>query len=208
MKTPLNSSRCITIVGPSQSGKTTLMESILHVCNHIHQRGDIKDNNTLSDHLSEEHELKMSISMGISNAHFMDEDYTFIDCPGSNEFINEFLQAARISDLCIIVLEPLKEKILSLVPYFYYLHKMKIPHILFINKVDKFNFDIKDLLSLIQEYSPLPLVIRQIPIRKGDKIVGSADVIHERAYIYEKEKPSQIVKIPEEFSSIRNEIRE
>ena len=208
MKTPVNSSRCITIVGPSQSGKTTLMESILHVSKAIHQRGQIKDNNTVSDHLSEEHTLKMSISMGISNFNFMDEDYTLIDCPGSNDFINEFLQAARISDLCIIVLEPIKEKILTLVPYFYYLNKMNIPHILFINKVDSLNFDIKELLGLIQEFSPLPIVIRQIPIRKHDKIIGSADVIHERAYMYEKDKPSQIVKIPEEFNSIREEIRE
>ena len=208
MRTNINSSRCITIVGPSQSGKTTLMEGILHICNQIHQRGQVKDNNTLSDHLPEEHKLKMSISMGISNAKFMNEEYTFIDCPGSGEFINEFLQAARISDLCVIVLEPIKEKILSLVPYFYYLNMMNIPHILFINKVDNFNFDIKDLLGSIQEYSPRPLVIRQIPIREGDKIIGAADVIHERAYIYEKEKPSQIVKIPEELKTIRTEIRE
>jgi len=208
MRAPVKSSRCITIVGPSQSGKTTLMESILHTCNELHQKGNVKDDNTLSDHLSAEHELKMSISLGISNAKFMDEEFTFIDCPGSNEFINEFLQAAKISDLCVLVFEPVKEKILSLVPYFYYLNVMKIPHILFINKVDSVNFDIKDLLGLIQEYSPRPLVIRQIPMREGDKIIGSADVIHERAYKYEKEKPSQIVKIPEEISLIRSEIRE
>ena len=208
MKTPVNSSRCITIVGPSQSGKTTLMESILHVCNEIHHRGNVKDNNTLSDYLPEEHELKMSVSMGISNAKFMDENFTFIDCPGSNDFINEFLQAARISDLCILVLEPTKEKLLSLVPYFYYLNKMNIPHILFINKIDNLDFDIKSLLGSIQEYSPKPIVIRQIPIREGENIIGSADVIHERAYKYEKGKVSQIVKIPEELSSIRDEIRE
>jgi len=208
MKKPISSARCISILGPNQSGKTTLMESILHICGQIHQKGNIKDNNTLSDYLPEEHELKMSISMGISNAKFMDEEYTFIDCPGSNDFINEFLQAARISDLCIIVLEPSKEKLLSLVPYFYYLNKMNVPHILFINKIDSFNFDIKDFLGLIQEYSPRPLVIRQIPIREKDKIVGAADVIHERAYIYEKEKPSQVVKIPEELKSTRDEIRE
>ena len=146
--------------------------------------------------------------MGVSNAQFMNEEYTFIDCHGSSEFINEFLQAARISDLSIIVMEPLKEKILSLVPYFYYLNKMNIPHILFINKVDNFNFDIKELLGAVQEYSPCPLVIRQIPIREGDKIIGAADVIHERAYVYEKDKPSQIVKVPEQLSSTRVEIRE
>ena len=208
MKKPINSSRCITIVGPSQSGKTSLMESILHICNQIPNKGKVSDNNTLSDHLPEEHDLKMSISLGISNVQFMDEDYTFIDCPGSSEFINEFLQAARISDLCIVVIEPIKEKILSLVPYFFYLNKMNVPHILFINKVDNLNFDIKELLGTIQEYSPNPLVIRQIPIREGDKIIGAADVIHERAYTYAKDKPSQIVKIPDQLSSTRDEIRE
>jgi len=208
MKAPNNYSRCISIIGPSQSGKTSLMESILHICKQIPNKGKVGDNNTLSDYLPEEHDLKMSISLGISNVQFMDEDYTFIDCPGSSEFINEFLQAARISDLCILVIEPIKEKILSLVPYFFYLNKMKIPHILFINKVDNFNFDIKELLGTIQEYSSLPLVIRQLPIREGDKIIGAADVIHERAYAYSKNKPSEIVKIPEQLSSTRDEIRE
>ena len=208
MKAPSNFSRCISIVGPSQSGKTSLMESILHICNQIPNKGKVGDNNTLSDHLPEEHDLKMSISSGISNVQFMDEDYTFIDCPGSSEFINEFLQAARISDLCIVVIEPIKEKILSLVPYFFYLNKMKIPHVLFINKVDNLNFDIKELLGTIQEYSLLPLVIRQIPIREEDKIIGAADVIHERAYAYTENKPSEIVKIPEHLSSTRDEIRE
>ena len=208
MKAPSNFSRCISIVGPSQSGKTSLMESILHICNQIPNKGKVSDNNTLSDHLPEEHDLKMSISMGISKAQFMNEDYTFIDCPGSSEFINEFLQAAKISDLCIVVIEPIKEKILSLVPYFFYLNKMKIPHVLFINKVDNLNFDIKELLGTIQEYSLLPLVIRQIPIREEDKIIGAADVIHERAYAYTENKPSEIVKIPEDLSSTRDEIRE
>ena len=80
MKAPSNFSRCISIVGPSQSGKTSLMESILHICNQIPNKGKVGDNNTLSDHLPEEHDLKMSISLGISNVKFMDEDYTFIDC--------------------------------------------------------------------------------------------------------------------------------
>ena len=208
MAAKTNISRCISIIGPNQSGKTTLMESILNICKQVHQRGHVKDNSTLSDHLPEEHELKMSTSAGISNAQYMEDEYTFIDCPGSSEFINEFLQVARITDLCILVVEPLKEKLLSLVPYFYHLNKMNIPHVIFINKVDNLNFDIKDLLGSIQEYTSRPLVIRQIPIRKEDKIVGSADVIHERAYMYEKEKPSQVVKIPEEISSVRDEIRE
>ena len=62
MKAPNNYSRCISIIGPSQSGKTSLMESILHVCNQIPNKGKVSDNNTLSDYLQEEQEMKMSIS--------------------------------------------------------------------------------------------------------------------------------------------------
>ena len=72
---------------------------------------------------------------------------------------------------------------------------------------NKFDFNIKDLLGSLQEYSSRPLVLRQIPIKKDDQIIGSSDVIHERAYIYEKDKASQIVKIPEEISSTHSEIR-
>ena len=204
MKAPINSTRCITIVGPSQSGKTSLMESIFHICNESHQKKTIKNTNNSSDQLTDE----QKINLNISNVQFMDEKFTFIDCPGSSEFINEFLQAAKVSDLSIIVIEPVKEKFLSLVPFFYYLNKMNIPHILFINKVDNFNFDIKELLGNLQQYSQCPLVIRQIPIRENGKIIGATDVIHERAYTYEKDKPSQIVKIPDQLSSTRIEMRE
>ena len=204
MRAPINSTRCITIVGPSQSGKTSLMESISHVCSESHQKNSLKNSNTSLDQLTDE----QKINLNISNVNFMDEKFIFIDCPGSSEFINEFLQAAKVSDLSIIVIEPIKEKFLSLVPYFYYLNKMKIPHILFINKVDNFNFDIKELLGDIQKYSQCPLVIRQIPIRENGKIIGATDVIHERAYAYEKDKPSQIVKIPDQLSSTRIEMRE
>ena len=61
MKVPISSSRCISILGPNQSGKTTLMESILQICGQIHQKGNVKDSSTLSDHLPEEQELKMSV---------------------------------------------------------------------------------------------------------------------------------------------------
>ena len=204
MKAPINSARCITIVGPSQSGKTSLMESIFRICNESHQKMTIKNTNNSSDQLTDE----KKINLNISNVQFMDENFTFIDCPGSSEFINEFLQAAKVTDLSIIVIEPVKEKFLSLVPFFYYLNKMKIPHILFINKVDNFNFDIKELLGDLQKYSQCPLVIRQIPIRENGKIIGATDVIHERAYAYEKDKPSQIVKIPDQLSSARIEMRD
>lgn len=203
MKTPINSSRCITIVGPNQSGKTSLMESILHICDETHQKVQLKESNTSSEQNDEQ-----KINLNISNVQFMDEKFTLIDCPGSGEFINEFLQTAKVSDLSILVIEPVKEKFLSLVPYFYYLNKMNIPHILFINKVDNFNFDIKELLGDLQEYSQCPLVIRQIPIRENGKIIGATDVIHERAYTYEKNKPSQIVKVPDQLSSIRSEMHD
>ena len=94
MKTKINSSRCITIIGPSQSGKTTLVESILYACNQIHQRGQIKDNNTVSDFLPEEQELKMSISAGISDAQYMDEEYTF---PELAEFVKDLVEAGGVS---------------------------------------------------------------------------------------------------------------
>ena len=41
--------RCAVLVGPLTSGKTTLMEAILHSAGAIHRKGSISQGNTVGD---------------------------------------------------------------------------------------------------------------------------------------------------------------
>jgi elongation factor Tu-like protein len=52
--------RCVALVGPYLSGKTTLMEQLLLVSGAIHRRGSVREGNTVGDHSAEARARQMS----------------------------------------------------------------------------------------------------------------------------------------------------
>ena len=81
--------RCIALVGPFQSGKTTLLEAILARTGAIQRQGSVEAGTTIGDNSKEARHHAMSVELSVATATFMDETYTFIDCPGSIEFIHD-----------------------------------------------------------------------------------------------------------------------
>src|SRR5262249_8943943 len=83
------SGRCIALLGPYLSGKTTLLEAILARTGGITRQGTISDKSTVGDASPEAREHGMSVALNLADATFLDDNFTFIDCPGSIEFQSE-----------------------------------------------------------------------------------------------------------------------
>src|SRR5215510_16430353 len=81
--------RCIALVGPFQSGKTTLLEAILARTAAIQRQGTVDGGSTVGDSSKEARSHKMSVEVTFATTNFMGDSYTFIDCPGSIEFIQD-----------------------------------------------------------------------------------------------------------------------
>ena len=81
--------RCIALVGPFQSGKTTLLEAILARTGAIQRQGTVEAGTSVGDASKEARHHKMSVEVTVATTTFMDDAYTFIDCPGSVEFIHD-----------------------------------------------------------------------------------------------------------------------
>lgn len=58
--------RCVALVGPHSSGKTTLLEAILTRTGAINRQGAIADGNTVGDHSPSAREHKMSVEMNVA----------------------------------------------------------------------------------------------------------------------------------------------
>ena len=86
---PARSARCIAIVGPYLSGKTSLLEAILARTGGLTRQGRIADRNTVGDGSEEARAHGMSVEMNVVDVDFLDDRFTFIDCPGSIEFQHE-----------------------------------------------------------------------------------------------------------------------
>src|SRR6201747_1236825 len=187
--------RCIALVGPFQSGKTTLLEAILARTGAIPKAGSVDAGTSVGDSSPEARQHKMGVSLAAATTSFMDESYTFIDCPGSVEFAHDMRAAIPAVDAAVVVCEADERKLPQLQLILRELEDLGIPRFLFLNKIDRANKRIRETLATLQPASRIPLVLRQIPIWNGDLIAGFVDLALERAFVYREHKASEVVAL-------------
>jgi len=187
--------RCIALVGPFQSGKTTLLEAILARTGAIPRAGSVDAGTSVGDASPEARNHKMTVSLTAATTSFMGDSYTFLDCPGSVEFANDMRAALPAVDAAVVVCEADEKKLPQLQIILRELEELKIPRILFLNKIDRASERIRDTLAMLQPASRVPLVLRQIPIWKDDLIEGYVDLALERAFVYREHKPSEVIAL-------------
>lgn len=187
--------RTVALVGPYGSGKTTLLESILLATGTAQRKGTIAQKNTVGDTSPEARARQMSTEINVATTQYLNESFTILDCPGSIEFLQDTLFALSGADAAVVVAEPDAAKVQMLRPYLKRLNDLSIPHILFVNKIDKASGSVQDLFDLLQGVSRKPLLLRQIPTAENGVVNGFIDLALERAYVYREHAPSEVVDI-------------
>ena len=187
--------RCIALVGPFQSGKTTLLEAILARTGAIQRQGTVDAGTSVGDASKEARHHKMSVEATFATTNFMGDNYAFIDCPGSIEFIHDMRSVLPAVDAAVVVCEADEKKVPQLQLILRELEDQNIPRFLFLNKIDKADQRVRDALKLLQPASRVPLLLRQLRFWNGDIITGFVDLALERAYVYKEHAPSEVIEL-------------
>ena len=201
------SARCIALVGPYLSGKTTLLESLLARSGAITRQGKISDKNTVGDAAHEARDHGMSVEANVADVQFLGDNFTFIDCPGSIEFQDEAAAVLTACDAAVVVCEPDQKRVPALQLILKQLEDRNIPHFLFLNKIDSFDTPVRDILPILQPASSKPLVLRQIPIWDNGIATGFVDLALERAFVYREHAPSELIDMPSSIKERETEAR-
>jgi elongation factor G len=192
--------RAVALVGPFQSGKTTLLEAILARTGTVARQGTVEAGNTVGDASKEARHHRMSVELTTAAVNFMGDSYTFLDCPGSVEFVHDMRAVLPAVDAAVVVCEMDEKKVPQLQLILRELEDRKIPRILFLNKIDKADAGVTDALKLLQPASRTKLILRQIPTFSGELISGFVDLALERAFVYKEHAPSQVVPLDGELA--------
>ncbi len=185
--------RAIAVVGPTGAGKTALAQALASAASG--GTGAIAA------------AAGQSTETNFTAIDYMGDHYALIDAPGSVDFLADADYALPGADLAIIVADSDPDKAVLLQPFLKAIEDYKVPHLLFINKIDQARGRIRDLLEALQPVSALPLVARQVPIWKDEHVAGYVDLAMERAYLYQPGKPSKRIDTPADMAERETEAR-
>ena len=188
--------RLIAIVGPFQSGKTSLLEGILARGGALARQGTVRDGTSIGDSSQEARSHAMSVEPNVASVDYMGDRLTFFDCPGSIEFIHDMHPALPVCDAAIVVCEADPRKIPALQVILRELEELGLPRILFLNKIDQASGSLRESLELLQPASRTPLLLRQIPVWENGVATGFVDLALERAFVYRESAPSEVIEMP------------
>jgi len=189
------SPRAIALIGPHGGGKTSLLESIASITGAIPRKGSVTAGSSLGDTAPQSRARAMSTELNVLTTHYLDEEFTFLDCPGSIEFLGDTLNVLPGIDAAVVVCEPDAAKVMMLQPFLKRLSDARVPHLLFVNKFDKARGPLRALLASLQDASETPLLLRQIPIWEQGVATGFVDLALERAFVYRPHAASEVVDI-------------
>ena len=135
------------------------------------------------------------------------ETWQAIDTPGSIEFLHVATDALLAADAAVICVGPDPSAAVLASPYLHAVEAAGTPAVLFINRIDEATGRVRDIVAALQDYVEHPIILRQIPIRDGDHVVGSVDLVSERAWAYREGEHSQLVEMPPNVVDREHEAR-
>lgn len=188
--------RNVALVGGYSSGKTTLLESILSVTGAITRKGSVDEGNTLGDSVPEARNRSMTVELNAASTQYGGISFTFVDCPGSIELQQETNHALMGVDAAIVVCEADPNKVLTLSPLLQFLDTWNIPHLIWLNKLDRASGTFADVLAALREISARPVIPQQYPIRQNRDLVGFIDLVTEQAFHYHPGAPADPIPLP------------
>jgi elongation factor G len=163
--------RNVCLVGPSDSGKTTLTEALLEAGGKIKTRGTVQNRDTVSDFMKREREAGHSLYPSICHLDHGGIHVNLIDTPGYRDFYGRALAVLPAVETAAVVINAENGIEQDVRRFMKAAHQQRLCRIIVINKIDAENADLELLLNnLRSEYGAgcLPL---NLPAADGVGVV-------------------------------------
>src|SRR5690554_6846853 len=189
----------ISLLGSSGSGKTTLAEAMLFEGGVIKRRGNIENNNTISDYHRVEHEYGYSVFSSVLFTEWEGKKLNFIDTPGADDFISGAITALNVTDTALMMLNASQGVEVGTENLFRYTENYHKPVIFVVNQLDHEKANFEMTMEMAHETFGHKVVIVQYPINVGPGFDALIDVLKMKMYKWGPDGGvPEILDIPEE----------
>ncbi len=199
--------RSIAVLGYLGSGKTSFMESVLYMTGAKDKKGSVEEKNTTSDYLVEEQNRQSSLSMSLIGTEYDGYKFNFLDTPGSEEFLTEIHQAFTVVKGAVLMIDATKGIDVGTERLLTELNEENVPTVIFINKMDKDNINIDDLVAKLRDVIGYQAVPFLWPIGTAENFKGYVDLVDLKSRVFDGSKTID-GDVPEECKDKVDELRE
>ena len=152
----------IGILAHVDAGKTTLTESLLYTSGAIMEPGSVDKGTTRTDSMALERQRKITIQSAVTSFRWKGYKVNLVDTPGHMDFLTEVHRSLSVLDGAILVVSAKDGVQAQTRVLFHALRKMKIPTIIFINKIDQSGVVLEQTYQNIREKLTEDMIVMQV----------------------------------------------
>src|SRR5712692_3517808 len=139
------------ILAHVDAGKTTLTERLLYAAGVIDEIGSVDHGSTQTDSLALERQRGITIKSAVVSFVIDDVTVNLIDTPGHPDFIAEVERVLSVLDGAVLVISAVEGVQSQTRVLMRTLQRLRIPTLLFVNKIDRAGADDVRVLRVISE---------------------------------------------------------
>lgn len=170
--------RNVAVVGHGGSGKTTLVETILHLAGATTRLGRVDDGTSILD--TDPEEQKRHITINLALASFIDDGVkvNLIDTPGYADFAGDREAALRVADAAIVVVDASAGVQVGTQSAWDDLDHRGEPRIVVIARLDRENADFDATLAQLRTAYGIRVVPLHVPVGSHQGLDATIDLLH------------------------------
>src|SRR2546428_2981396 len=182
--------RNVAVVGHGGSGKTTLVEYLLHAVGATTRLGKVDDGTSILDTDPEEHKRRITINVAIASFTSDGVKLNLLDTPGFADFAGDQRAALRVADAALVAVDGSAGIQVGTQLVWSELEKARTPRVVVITRLDRENADFDRVLGQLRETYGIRVVPLHVPAGKQQTISGTIDLLHGTVLKGPKSKPA------------------
>jgi len=195
--------RNVAVVGHNDTGKTTVVSSMLYTSGETTRLNKVEDGNTTTDYDHEEIERGISIGVSAAYAGWQRRKINLFDCPGYGIFQSEIQSGLRVADAALLCVdaasgvEVMTERVWKIA------EELNLPVLIHLTKMDRERADLLEATQSLQKRFGRAAMPVQLAIGKEHGFEGVVDLIGEKAYRFKIDGDGKATEgsVPEDMTA-------
>ena len=186
--------RNLGVIGHGDTGKTSLVSSLLFCSGAVSRFGKVDDGTTVTDFDEEEIARKTTITSSLCHLEWDKKKFNILDTPGYANFISDARAALRVCDGALLLVHAVAGVQVQTERTWKYAEEFACSVMFVINVLDRENASFERTLGQVQERFSRSAIPIQIPIGSEQGFKGVVDLVRMRAFTWAADESGKVTE--------------